>query len=189
MLLACRCSLKLVTRCNSQQLVWVWLRLFHLMANNPSEATNDDFLESNWYWCCCGWRSICVLGLLFFIYWPVMVQFGFIGLVRSSFSWLGFSWCFLGWVFIVGLDFHGWKTSGFSFGYWEKNGGKKFLSEFFSLFLCLFPCAWLHLDFCFNFWFFSLYLERKSWFSWEKFEYPENRLKQILDATMQFEVL
>ena len=44
----------------------------------------------------------------------------------------------------------------------KKNGGKIFLSEFFSLFLCLFPCAWLHLDFCFDFSFFSLYLERKS---------------------------
>ena len=32
--------------------------------------------------------------------------------------------------------------------------------------------------FCFDFSFFSLYLEGKSWFSWENFEYPENRSKQ-----------
>ena len=42
----CRCSLKLVTRqCDSPRLGRVRLRLLHLMANNPSKATNDDFLE------------------------------------------------------------------------------------------------------------------------------------------------
>ena len=42
----CRCSLKLVTcQCDSPRLGRVRLRLFHLMANNPSKATNDDFLE------------------------------------------------------------------------------------------------------------------------------------------------
>ena len=79
-----------------------------------------NFLESNWYWCCWGWRLVCVLGLLFFICWPVMVQFGFKGLVRSSFSWLGFSWCFMVGFFMVlsWLGFHNWAWFSWLENWW-----------------------------------------------------------------------